>query len=93
MSRQNLDKAFCASGFIVKHFERSPASDRRKELDLWLEESKENHLLFAELTDREQLQLHLLEFERIDAGKKAALRKVRGKIFRGKRNVSGMYYR
>ena len=81
MDRQSVDKAFRASELIVKYLENSLEGDEPRELDSWIEESDENRLLFSALTDPGQFQLHLLEFEQIEAGKKAALRKVKRRIF------------
>lgn len=84
---QNIDKALRASELIVKYLEGSLEDDEPQELDSWTEESDENRLLFSELTDPDQLQLHLMEFDRLNAGKNAALRKVRRQIFIRKMNI------
>lgn len=87
MDQQNLDKAFHASELIAKYLQNSLEDDEPQELDSWIEESNENRQLFSELTDPEQLQQYLQDFERINAGKKAALRKIRRKIFMRKVKV------
>lgn len=84
---QNLEKAFRASELIVKYLENTLEDNEPQELDSWTEESPENRLLFSELTDPEQLQLHLLEFDRINAGKKAAFRKVKRQLFMRRMNI------
>jgi ferric-dicitrate binding protein FerR (iron transport regulator) len=83
----NVEQALRASELIVKYLENSLEDDEPQELDSWTEESEENRLLFSELTDPEQLQMHLLEFDRINAGKKAAWRKVKRQIFIRKLNI------
>ena len=89
MDQENMDKAFRASELIVQYLENSLDDDGSQELDSWIEASDENRLLFSELTDPEQLQLHLLEFDRINAGKKAALRKVKRRIFMRRMSILG----
>jgi hypothetical protein len=80
MDRQKLDKAFHASELIVKYLRSSPEEDGIRELDSWTEESKENRVLFSELTDPFYLNKQLVEFYKINANKKAALRKIRRQI-------------
>lgn len=90
MDQQNLEKAFRASELIVKYLQNELQPDESQELDSWTEESDENRALFSELTNTEQLQRDLLEFERLNAGKRAALRKIRRKLFMRRAKLFGI---
>jgi transmembrane sensor len=89
MDDQNMDKAFRASELIAKYLEDTLEANEPQELDSWIEESDENRRLFSELTNPAQLQAYLQEFDRINAGKGAALRKIRQRIFMRKMKVFG----
>lgn len=81
MDQQNLDKAFRASELIAKYIQNSLNEDESRELDSWIETSSENRQLFSELTNPEELQTCLRQFEITDAQKKAALRRIELRIF------------
>ena len=81
MDQQKLDKAFRASELIAKYIQNSLNEDESRELDSWIETSSENRQLFSELTNPEELQICLRQFEITEAQKKAALRRIELRIF------------
>jgi transmembrane sensor len=81
MDQQKLDKAFRASELIAKYIQNSLNEDESRELDSWIETSSENRQLFSELTNPEELQIFIRQFEITEAQKKAALRRIELRIF------------
>lgn len=81
MEQQNLDQAFRASQLIVAYLQGDLSVEEQLELDAWIEETDENRALFSELTNHDRLNEELNEYYVPESRKRAALRRIRRKLF------------